>query len=503
MITGKATVDGTIRHGQFHSKVAYQPLFPGGPVVSQAGFGTYRTINGFEVHEQALHYALKQGINLIDTSSNYGDGEAERLIGKVITQAIGYGELRREELIVISKGGYIQGGNLDLVQQRKQAGNPFPNVVKYAEGLDHCIHPEFLADQITRSLERLQMDCIDGYLLHNPEYYLMWASKWQRPVAESRQIYYQRIQLAFAYLEEEVSQGRIQWYGISSNTFPSAARDLAFTSLETAWEIANSISANHHFRIIQLPMNLMETGAVTEKNQSRKRSVLEFAREKGLGVLINRPLNAIHGDSLTRLADMVPPSYPTTPMEVSTAVDTLVESELEFQQTILPTLEVSLQEQRSLLEQLALGRILQGQWRGFGSYQNWLDIQSRYLLPRVRNALQSLSNQPNSPPEATVWQERYVDSADIALTAVSAFYQEGAFNHVQIIKERIAQAQEAWVAGTLSQTAVRAVRSTDGISSVLIGMRRQIYVDDVLADLSESIEQKEWDEAWERLRQTM
>jgi hypothetical protein len=50
-------------------------------------------------------------------------------------------------------------------------------LVEYAEGLEHCIHPDFLDDQIGRSLDRLGLDALDGYLLHNPEYYLGWAHK--------------------------------------------------------------------------------------------------------------------------------------------------------------------------------------------------------------------------------------------------------------------------------------------------------------------------------------
>ncbi|MCA9924600.1 MAG: hypothetical protein KC421_19630, partial [Anaerolineales bacterium] len=53
-----------------------------------------------------------------------------------------------------------QGQNYEMVQARKAAGRPFPNLVKVKAGLDHCIHPEFLADQLTRSLERLQLETI-------------------------------------------------------------------------------------------------------------------------------------------------------------------------------------------------------------------------------------------------------------------------------------------------------------------------------------------------------
>lgn len=500
MIPGKATFEATSDLAQNHPDLTFRPLVAGGPLVSQAGFGGYRVAQGVEMHQQALAHALNQGINLIDTSSNYSDGQSESLISQVIAAGIGSGALRREAITIISKGGYIQGANQQLLRQRKAAGNPFANVVNYADGLDHCIHPEFLADQLSRSLDRLGMDCIDGYLLHNPEYYLMWAHKWHRPLAESRESYYQRIRLAFQHLEEEAARGRIQYYGISSNSFPAPADDPTFTSLETVWQIAESISNQHHFRIIQLPMNLLETGGAAERNQSEDRSVLTFARQKGLAVLINRPLNALHGDSLTRLAEMLPPSYPTTPIEVSTLVDRLVEQELAFQQEFLPILALPAVEHRPLLEQLSLGRILSGQWRGLGSYQNWQDLQHRFLLPRAQQALKTLSNLPNLPAELLDWSDRYVEAVNTAFAAVGAFYQEESGKQAEAIKKRVSGADPEWDGGSLSQIALRALRSTSGVTSVLTGMRRTAYVNDVLAELSRPIEQKDRDDAWLKLR---
>jgi aryl-alcohol dehydrogenase-like predicted oxidoreductase len=61
-------------------------------------------------------------------------------------------------VVVVSKGGYLQGQNYAMSQQRKQDGNPFADVVEYADGLEHCIHPDFLDDQIGRSLDRLGLD---------------------------------------------------------------------------------------------------------------------------------------------------------------------------------------------------------------------------------------------------------------------------------------------------------------------------------------------------------
>ena len=69
------------------------------------------------------------------------------------------------------KSDIIQGQNLKLAEAKEKSGHPYPNVVKYGEGIWHCIHPEFLADQLTLSLDRLGLATLDLCLLHNPEYF--------------------------------------------------------------------------------------------------------------------------------------------------------------------------------------------------------------------------------------------------------------------------------------------------------------------------------------------
>jgi aryl-alcohol dehydrogenase-like predicted oxidoreductase len=507
MITGQATAEATQAYADAHPALTYTPLHGTDLMVSQVGFGGYRVDVSQETHQQALRHALCSGINLVDTSSNYADGGSEELVGKVVAELVAAGELARESVVIVSKVGYVQGSNLEIVRARKKAGNPFANVVELERGLMHCIHPQFVADQLSRSLERLNMETIDGYLLHNPEYYLKWAHKARQPLAQVRQEYYRRIEAAFAFLADEVTQGRIRWYGISSNTFPVPADDPEFTSLEKVWQIAESIQTErgsvHHFRIVQLPMNLFETGGATEKNQSHGRSVLDFAQEKELAVLINRPLNAIVNKALVRLADVLYPNYPATAEEVSTAVDTSVQVEERFKREILPKLNLESETKRQLLEYLAVGLMLEGHWRGFGTYHNWRDVQTQFLLPRTKNAVQFLSNLENLPVEAVSWLDEYIDAVNTTLAAVSAFYQMKGSRRARQIKETVTQADAEWEAHTLSQTAVRALRTTAGIDTVLVGMRRQAYVDDILADLKIPVQSKNRDEAWAELLNTL
>lgn len=302
-LVGFATSQGTAAYAGLHPDLEYSALGTSGLHVSAAGFGGYRVDVSVEEHVSALEKALLSGINLLDTSANYADGGSERLIGKVLRTVTEAGHLTREQVVVVSKAGYLQGENYRISRERTAAGKPFPELVLFGDGLEHCIHPEFLSDQITRSLERLQLQSLDCCLLHNPEYYLKSAETKGMPREKAQTEYYRRIKQAFLHFESEVKAGRIGCYGVSSNTFPARAEDYSFTSLSRLWEIAEEISKKHSFQVVEFPLNLLETGAVLTANQPEGISLLEFAAAKHLGVLINRPLNAIIGERLVRLAE--------------------------------------------------------------------------------------------------------------------------------------------------------------------------------------------------------
>jgi hypothetical protein len=378
-----ATSSGTAEYAAKHRKLVYRSFGNSGLLVSEAGFGCYRIDVSVAEHRQALEYALRSGINLIDTSANYADGGSERLVGSVMTEMIERGVLDRDQVVVVTKAGYLQGENLELSRQRKMQRQAFPDLVEYDEGLEHCIHPAFLEDQLTRSLQRLQLERIDCYLLHNPEYYLRWAAHKLLDQAAAKNEFLRRIRLAFAYLESEVRAGRIGCYGISSNTFNKEETDYDYTSLAAIWQIACEISDQHHFRVIEMPMNLLEPEALTRINQPDGISVLSLAAEKRLGVLINRPLNAIVNDRLVRLAENV-----------------------------------------------------------------------------------------------------YKKSAAREATAFGA---------------RVSQIDPDWQVSSLSRLALRALRSTVGISSVLVGMRQVNYVAEVLSEIAVPCEKKARLESWQKI----
>ncbi|HTS01003.1 MAG TPA: aldo/keto reductase, partial [Thermoanaerobaculia bacterium] len=59
-------------------------------------------------HRRAHLEALEAGVNLVDTSTNYADRHSETLVGEVLAAALARGFVRREDVVVVTKAGYLQ-----------------------------------------------------------------------------------------------------------------------------------------------------------------------------------------------------------------------------------------------------------------------------------------------------------------------------------------------------------------------------------------------------------
>jgi aryl-alcohol dehydrogenase-like predicted oxidoreductase len=256
--------------------------------VSSIGFGSYRISIKSPKHKEALRLALESGVNLIDTSANYTDGDSERLIGEVLSENPQFNPY------IISKAGYIQGKNLYELEKLNREGKACDDLVNISPNLKHSINPDFLENQIESSLQRLGKKTLDGFLLHNPEYFFSQEGE------QDPEVYYARIKKAFAFLEEKVQQGKIRHYGISSNTFPNDPENIKTTNILTVVKIAGEVSSSNHFKLVQFPMNMIENGAISNLNQGK--NLLEWCKIFKLTTFINRPLNAFSDDGLIRLA---------------------------------------------------------------------------------------------------------------------------------------------------------------------------------------------------------
>ncbi len=474
---GHATAEGTAayaaRHGAASAKL-------GELSVSRLGFGGYRIDDGAPEHRAALVKALGAGVNLVDTSTNYTDGRSERLIGDVLAGLVDKGELARAEVVVVSKIGYVQGENLDIARQRKTDGKPYPEMVEVGDDIWHCMHPEWLGDQLDRSLGRLGLETLDVCLVHNPEYFLSDAvRRGEGPLEEIREEFYRRLEQAFAHFEKEVARGRIRSYGVSSNTCTRAADDREATSLSRMLAAARAAGeAQHHFRVLQLPMNLVESTALFEKNNNEK-TVLELAQAEGIAVLVNRPLNAIVGDGLLRLADA--PSVDGAP-PFDAQLSRVQSLETEFRRNVAPHLQTA-KGSAPASSLFSWGDQLAKLPARIESLEQWRDIERQVIAPRIGHALAMLDQalKGELAEQFREWRVRYLPELDKLLGAMRAKAAEKSRARTARIVQTIDPLlPEARRGETLSRKALWALTSEPGVTSVLVGMREQAYVDDAL-----------------------
>ncbi len=498
---GAATVQGTAAYAarKIHDSTGagspaqgFGPFAATGLTTSRLGFGTYRMGQREAEHREALIKAIRSGCNLIDTSTNYMDGESEQLVGAVLQQLMRAGEVAREEVIVVSKIGYVQGQTLVQAKARDKAGKSYPDMVKYGEDLWHCIHPEFLADQLTLSLDRLGLATLDVCLLHNPEYFLSHATRLgaseQRDVPTLRKEFYSRLQLAFEYCERQVEAGRLRGYGVSSNTSTASPDEPGATSLSRMIAAAKTAAqhvglSSHHFRVVQCPMNLYESGAALIRNTGPddSRTLLEEAVREGVAVLVNRPLNAMPAQrgGVVRLAD-VPVPAPEADFDVQRQKVAVLEE--EYRTALAPAVAHS--GQGMLPDDFfrwadELNRI-RAQVQGL---EHWEQIETQMIAPHVNQVLRALSDAFKGAvaEQWEAWRDRYVPELLALLRTLHREAAERSRLRAEDLHRTINPLlPEHRQAATLSQKALWILASTPGVTSVLNGMRSPAYVEDAL-----------------------
>ncbi len=354
----------------------YRPLWKGGPSVSPVGFGSYRVDDRDPAAREALRSALAAGVSLVDTSTNYADGHSEALVGQEVTASAPGSEpasatvaAAMTAVTVVTKAGYVQGTNQAEALRRVREGRPWEEMVEYTRDCWHCISPGFLADQLTASLERLRRPSVDVLLLHNPEYFLLDARQRRVDAGAAREAFYERVGRAFRHLDGEVARGRIGAYGVSSNTLVVPRESPEAVDLSRLLALAGPA-----FRVVQLPLNPLELGARQPIHTASGASVLDVAREAGLGVLVNRPLNAFAGGGLVRFApvDWRAPAYRDAPAEEIERMEAMEGTRLEqlgfqldeaFGPDSVPGSTVSRRTIRSLLSLPGVTSVLVGMRR--------------------------------------------------------------------------------------------------------------------------------------------
>ena len=157
--------------------------------------------------ERAIHASLDLGINFFDTAANYGAGHSERVLGRALGE-------RREQAVIATKFGH-------MVNEEQK--------VVYRD--DDQILRKVRAD-VEDSLRRLQTDYIDIYQLHQGSF----------AVEPAREL--------MGTLEDLVSEGKIRWYGWSTDLVDRAqvfAEGRHCTSIQFS---LNALFDNEEMRVL-------------------------------------------------------------------------------------------------------------------------------------------------------------------------------------------------------------------------------------------------------------
>lgn len=273
--------------------------------MSSIGIGTYLGDSDAATDErytQAVVCAVEAGCNVIDTAINYRCQRSERAIGAAVKELKRRG-YERDELIIATKGGFLPFDGAPPKNPRSYLEETFvgTGLATAAEivGGYHCMTPRYLTHQLDASLRNLDLDCVDIYYVHNPESQL---GKISREVFESR------LCQAFEAMEQAVAAGKIRMYGTATwNGYRNPATAADYLSLADVVSLAEKAGGkDHHFRVIQLPLNLGMSEALSSVNQKaggKDATPLEAAQSFNLSVMCSA--SVLQGQLTRNLPEMI------------------------------------------------------------------------------------------------------------------------------------------------------------------------------------------------------
>ena len=182
-IHGFATTLGTQKYSEKNKEEVvaehFRKFYFNDLTVSSIGLGTYigppDDITDFYMYNAVKSCILSGGVNLIDTAINYRYMKSERAVGKALKTICSKYEYDRNELIICSKIGYVPedadiGKKSHAFVQHLVEGEKISMediIFDDKKRPVHCIHPEYLNEQLNLSLHNLGLSTIDVMYLHN------------------------------------------------------------------------------------------------------------------------------------------------------------------------------------------------------------------------------------------------------------------------------------------------------------------------------------------------
>jgi len=294
LIPGFATAEGTARfRDRFAARLPGHIREAQGLWISSIGIGTYlgEPTDEYDArYRDAIARAVSMGVNVTDSAINYRHQRSERAIAQALSVLFSSGEVRRDEIVVATKGGFLSFDGQEPADPSAYFQEKLldPGIIRMEEVVAGChvISPKYMENQIDASRRNLGLETLDIYYVHNPETQLSQVG---------REEFFRRLKAAFAALEKAVAEGKIRMYGTATwNAYrasPTSAEALSLTDVLRAAEKVGG--KDHRFRAIQLPFNLaMPEAAVmnTQPAGQKLGPLLQVARAHGLMVFASASL---------------------------------------------------------------------------------------------------------------------------------------------------------------------------------------------------------------------
>lgn len=444
------------------------------------GFGCYRVSMGNAQHEQALRSALDAHITTVDTASTYTGGRSELLVGEVTAH-------HSCTAFITTKVGIAEANTLDQLHALELVDGALASTRSFSESLRYSLHPLFLEETLHASRQRLQRDANDCVLLHNPEMLLQPTPT--TPGMASEEVY-TAIGEAFAFLETERSADRIGTYGVSSNSFGSTM-DTESLSVPRLLDLARQAGGSRHgFQHIQTPFNIIEHQAATTELYDGA-TLLEYAQEHLLRVTTNRPLNALVDNDLIRLVTYATSRTAVDAQSVEEQIHATEVVEHDLLQELIRTVGADSQQAAVLRESMRIAGSLCQSWNKFDGVVHYRTMRQTHLHPRLK-ALELFG------------VAEYIASITSVLDDLDSLYASEENASLEELRAALCKEFKLDSNTSLQHVALHAVRSTVGITTMLVGMRAPAYVADVLrieALAPMNLERRAWQEVYTILEQ--
>ena len=296
--------------------------------VTGFGLGTY--LGNMDVATDARVTSLctqfvEAGGNVFDTAINYRAQRAERSVGDGLRRLFLAGKVKREELFISSKAGFIPfefepTHDLKSLFHTQYVQSGIARESDLVAGC-HCLAPKYLANQLERSLKNLNLETIDLYYIHNPETQLE-----ELPA----RVVYEKLGEAFVFLEQAVAAGKIANYGLATwNAFRGTPIDVTgrqsravvtsgYSELQLeqcmllAEQAAESVGhKTTSFRAVQMPLNLaMPDVAIAKTQKIGGQSMTALAAAKMLGLSVSTSVPLFQGRLCHGLPDFLLEKFP-------------------------------------------------------------------------------------------------------------------------------------------------------------------------------------------------